>query len=108
LKREELGVTSAEQGGLSGHPLRDLARDRIASVYRRTQGKLPIIGVGGIMNADDALGHINAGASLIELYTGLIYEGPGLITLMKKDLAALLRREGFRSIGEAVGSAAKV
>jgi dihydroorotate dehydrogenase len=108
LKREELGVTSAEAGGLSGHPLRDLARDRIASVYRRTQGKLPIIGVGGIMNADDALGHIKAGASLIELYTGLIYEGPGLITLMKKDLAALLRREGFRSIGEAVGSAAKV
>jgi dihydroorotate dehydrogenase len=108
LKRAEIGVTSAEQGGLSGHPLRDLARDRIASVYRRTQGKLPIIGVGGIMNADDALGHIKAGASLIELYTGLIYEGPGLITLMKKDLTALLRREGFRSIGEAVGSAAKV
>ncbi len=108
LKREEVGVGSAEAGGLSGHPLCDLARDRIASVYRRTRDKLPIIGVGGIMNADDALGHIKAGASLIELYTGLIYEGPGLIAAMKKSLANLLRRDGFRSISEAVGSNVKV
>jgi len=108
LKRGEVGVTSTEAGGLSGHPLRDIARDRIASVYRRTQGKLPIIGVGGIMNAADALGHLKAGASLVELYTGLIYQGPALITMMKKELANLLRREGFRSISDAVGSAAKV
>lgn len=108
LKRAEVGVTSFEEGGLSGHPIRDLARDRIASVYRRTQGKLPIIGVGGIMNADDALGHLKAGASLVELYTGLIYEGPGLIMSMKKDLATLLRREGFRSISDAVGTDVKV
>jgi dihydroorotate dehydrogenase len=108
LKRGEVGVTSSLEGGLSGHPIRDLARDRIASVYRRTQGKLPIIGVGGIMNADDALGHIKAGASLVELYTGLIYEGPALIASMKRELATLLRREGFRFISEAVGSAAKV
>jgi dihydroorotate dehydrogenase len=108
LKRSEVGVASTEEGGLSGHPLRELARDRIASVYRRTAGKLPIIGLGGIMNADDALGHIKAGASLVELYTGLIYGGPGLITAMKRELATLLRREGFRSINEAVGSAAKV
>jgi len=108
LKRTEVGVTSAEQGGLSGHPIRDLARDRIANVHRRTQGKLPIIGVGGIMNADDALGHIKAGATLVELYTGLIYEGPGLIASMKKELPNLLRCEGFRSISEAVGSAARL
>jgi dihydroorotate dehydrogenase len=108
LKRGEVGVTSTEEGGLSGHPLRDLARDRVASVYRRTAGKLPIIGVGGIMNADDALGHLKAGASLVELYTGLIYGGPGLIAAMKRELVTLLRREGFRSISEAVGSAAKV
>jgi dihydroorotate dehydrogenase len=108
LKRSEVGVASTEEGGLSGHPLCELARDRIASVYRRTAGQLPIIGVGGIMNADDALGHIKAGASLVELYTGLIYGGPGLITTMKRELATLLRREGFRSISEAVGSAAKV
>jgi dihydroorotate dehydrogenase len=108
LKRGEVGVTSTEEGGLSGHPLRDLARDRVASVYRRTAGKLSIIGVGGIMNADDALGHLKAGASLVELYTGLIYGGPGLIAAMKRELVTLLRREGFRSISEAVGSAAKV
>jgi dihydroorotate dehydrogenase len=107
LKRAEVGVTSTQEGGLSGHPLRDLARDRIVNVYRRTSGKLPIIGVGGIMNADDALGHVKAGASLVELYTGLIYEGPGLITSMKKELANLLRREGFRSISDAVGSAVR-
>jgi len=107
LKRGEVGVTSTEDGGLSGHPLRDLARDRIASVHRRTEGKLPIIGVGGVMNADDALGHIKAGASLIELYTGLIYEGPSLVAAMKRELKNLLGREGFRSISEAVGSAAK-
>ena len=108
LKREELGVASMETGGLSGHPLRDLARARIATVYSHTQGKLPIIGVGGIMNAEDALAHIKAGASLVELYTGLIYEGPGLIGRMKKELANLLRREGFRSISEAVGSAVRI
>jgi dihydroorotate dehydrogenase len=108
LKREEVGVSSAEQGGLSGRPLRDLARDRIASVYRRTEGKLPIIGVGGIMNAEDAFAHIKAGASLVELYTGLIYGGPALIASMKKGLPNLLRREGFRSISEAVGSAARL
>jgi dihydroorotate dehydrogenase len=108
LKRGELGVTSTEEGGLSGHPLRKLARDRIAIVYRRTEGKLPIIGVGGIMNADDALGHIKAGASLVELYTGLIYGGPGLIATTKRELATLLRRERFRSISEAVGSAARL
>ena len=73
-------------------------------LYAHPQGKLPIIGVGGIMNADDALGHIKAGASLVELYTGLIYEGPGLVASMKKGLANLLRREGFRSISEAVGA----
>jgi dihydroorotate dehydrogenase len=108
LKRGEVGITSREAGGLSGRPLRDIARDRIASVYRRAQGKLPIIGVGGIMNADDALGHLKAGASLVELYTGLIYEGPALITIIKKELANLLRREGFRSISDAVGSAARL
>jgi dihydroorotate dehydrogenase len=107
LRRGEVGIPSTEEGGLSGHPLCGLTRARIASVYRRTEGKLPIIGVGGIMNADDALGHIKAGASLVEVYTGLIYEGPGFVAAMKKELATLLRREGFRSISEAVGSTAR-
>jgi dihydroorotate dehydrogenase len=104
LKREAVGVTSNLEGGLSGQPLRDNARDLIASVYRRTQRQLPIIGVGGVMNAGDALGHIKAGASLVEIYTGLIYEGPGLIASIKSELVNLLKRDGFRSISDAIGS----
>jgi dihydroorotate dehydrogenase len=104
LKREALGVTSTLEGGLSGTPLRASARDLIASVYRRTHRQLPIIGVGGVMNADDALDHIKAGASLVEIYTGLIYEGPGMIASMKSELVNLLKRGGFRSISDAIGS----
>jgi dihydroorotate dehydrogenase len=104
LKRAEAGVTSDNEGGLSGKPLLPIARRLIASVYRHTGGRLPIVGVGGIMNAADALAHIKAGASLVELYTGLIYHGPGLIAEMKAELCNLLPREGFRSISDAIGS----
>ena len=104
LKREAIGVTSDLEGGLSGTPLRDRARELIASVYRRTHRQLPIVGVGGVMNAEDALGHIKAGASLVEIYTGLIYEGPGLIASLKSELVTLLKRDGFRSISDAIGS----
>jgi dihydroorotate dehydrogenase len=104
LKREAIGVTSNLEGGLSGTPLRASARELIASVYRRTHRQLPIVGVGGVMNAEDALGHIKAGASLVEIYTGLIYEGPGLIASIKSELLTLLKRDGFRSISDAIGS----
>jgi dihydroorotate dehydrogenase len=104
LKRDAVGVSTNLEGGLSGNPLRDIARDIIASVYRRTHRQLPIVGVGGVMNAGDALGHIKAGASLVEIYTGLIYEGPGLIASIKRDLLNLLKRDGFRSISDAIGS----
>jgi dihydroorotate dehydrogenase len=77
----------------------------IAQVYRQTSGRVPIIGVGGIASAEDAYGHIRAGASLIEFYTGMIYRGPGLAREIKRGLMRLLERDGFRSIGEAVGSA---
>ncbi len=106
LQRPDI-AGSTQEGGLSGRPLRAIARDLIAKVYLRTRGRLPIIGVGGVMNAEDALGHLKAGASLVEIYTGLIYEGPGLIAEIKTDLANLLRREGFRSISDAIGSGAK-
>ena len=66
---------------------------------------MPIIGVGGVMKAEDALAHIKAGARLVELYTGLIYEGPGVVEKITLGLADLLRQEGFRSISDAVGSA---
>ncbi|HUN58728.1 MAG TPA: quinone-dependent dihydroorotate dehydrogenase [Candidatus Binataceae bacterium] len=104
IKRAEVGVTSPYQGGLSGQPLTNLARGLIARVYRATGGKLPIIGVGGIASAEDAWGHIRAGASLVEFYTGMIYQGPGLAASIKMGLRQLLARHGCRSISEVVGA----
>jgi dihydroorotate dehydrogenase len=105
LKRLEVGVNAAFEGGLSGAPLLVRSRQIIAQVYRETHGRIPIIGVGGIASAEDAYGHIRAGASLVELYTGMIYRGPGLVREIKRGLVGLLARDGFRSISEAVGSA---
>jgi dihydroorotate dehydrogenase len=107
LMREEVGVSATFAGGLSGAPLLARSREVIAQVYRETSGRMPIIGVGGIAGADDAYGHIRAGASLIEFYTGMIYRGPGLAREIKRGLVRLLARDGFRSISEAVGSAAR-
>ena len=103
LSRAEVGISANYEGGLSGAPLRDRSRETIRAIRRQVGAKIPIIGVGGISSADDAYGHIRAGASLVELYTGLIYEGPGLVQSINAGLAALLRRDGFRSISEAVG-----
>jgi len=103
LMREEVGVRSTLAGGLSGEPLKARARKVIAQIYRDTHGRMPIIGVGGIANAEDAYGHIRAGASLVELYTGMVYRGPGIVRAIKEGLMRLLVRDGFRSISEAVG-----
>jgi dihydroorotate dehydrogenase len=105
LKRDEVGVSAAFEGGLSGAPLLARTREVIAQAYRETHGRIPIIGVGGIASAEDAYGHIRAGASLVEFYTGMIYRGPGLAREIKRGLVRLLARDGFRSISEAVGSA---
>jgi dihydroorotate dehydrogenase len=107
LKREEVGVSATFEGGLSGAPLMARSREVIAQVYRETHGRMPIIGVGGIASAEDAYGHICAGASLVELYTGMIYRGPMLVREIKRGLVRLLARDGFRSISEAVGSASR-
>lgn len=93
-----------QAGGLSGQPLTLRSRAVIAQLAGLTGGRLPIIGVGGVASAADAYGHIRAGASLVQLYTGLIYGGPGLPMRIKRDLAALLRRDGFASIAAAVGA----
>jgi len=94
-----------ENGGLSGSPLFDLSTKQLAAVYRHTEGKIPLIGVGGIDSADTAYTKICNGASLIQLYTGLIYRGPGLIRTIQKGVATRLRRDGFSSLSEAVGTA---
>lgn len=104
LKREEVGIECDYLGGLSGDPLKELARATIARLYDHLQGRITIIGVGGISSAEDAYGHIRAGANLVELYSGLIYQGPGLIREIKRGLMRLLARDGFGSITEAVGS----
>ena len=75
-------------------------------MYRLTQGRLPIIGVGGIASGADAYEKIRAGASLVQLYTALVYHGPGLVLRIKRELEALLARDGFTRLAEAVGSAA--
>ncbi len=103
IAREAAGVRSDHPGGLSGQPLKARAREVIGEVYRSTEARLPIIGVGGVASADDAYGHLCAGASLVELYTGLIYEGPGLPAAIKAGLLALMRRDGHNSIAQVIG-----
>lgn len=91
-------------GGLSGKPLRSRATEVIGHIYKKTNGQMPIIGVGGIFSAQDAYEKVRAGASLIQIYTGMIYEGPGLVKKIKKGLVELLKRDGFSNISEAVGA----
>jgi dihydroorotate dehydrogenase len=93
-----------ETGGLSGAPLHDLALARLKD-FRRTLGnKLPLIGVGGIATADQAYARIRAGASLVQIYSAMVYEGPYLAARINAGLAGLLRRDGFKSVSEAVGA----
>jgi dihydroorotate dehydrogenase len=101
------GLKSAdagEQGGLSGAPLFAPSTVVLADLYRLTEGKIPLVGVGGIASAEDAYAKIRAGASLVQLYTALVFEGPALIGRIKRGLAELLARDGFASIVEAVGA----
>jgi len=92
-----------EPGGLSGAPLFQPSTRMLARVYRLTGGRMPLIGVGGISSADDAYAKIKAGASLIQLYTALVYQGPGLIGRILDGLSAALARDGHGSIEQAVG-----
>jgi dihydroorotate dehydrogenase len=93
-----------EAGGLSGAPLKALALKALREFRQASGGEIPLIGVGGIANADDAWERIRAGASLVQLYTAMVYEGPGIAQRIARGLAQHLKREGFSSIGEAVGS----
>jgi dihydroorotate dehydrogenase len=94
---------AGETGGLSGAPLRDLAQQRLRDFRVATGGELPLIGVGGIASAEDAYARIRAGASLVQFYTGMIYQGPGLAGRISQGLAERLRQDGFASIADAVG-----
>ncbi|HWG90272.1 MAG TPA: quinone-dependent dihydroorotate dehydrogenase [Candidatus Thermoplasmatota archaeon] len=106
LSRQGLSVETKEAGGMSGAPLRDRAEEVLARIHRGTEGRIPLIGVGGILTAEDAFRRIRAGASLLQLYTGFIYGGPETAKTINKGLAERLRRMGYKSVQEAVGSQA--
>jgi dihydroorotate dehydrogenase len=93
-----------EVGGLSGAPLKALALDALRKFRSASGGEMPLIGAGGIASAEDAWERIRAGASLIQLYTAMVYEGPGIAARIARGLAQHLKREGFANIAEAVGS----
>uniref|UniRef100_A0A8C8RV95 Dihydroorotate dehydrogenase (quinone), mitochondrial n=1 Tax=Pelusios castaneus TaxID=367368 RepID=A0A8C8RV95_9SAUR len=97
------GALRLEPGGLSGQPLRDLSTQTVREMYALTQGQVPIIGVGGVSSGQDALEKIQAGASLVQLYTALTYRGPPVVEAVKRELEVLLREQGFQSVTEAVG-----
>jgi dihydroorotate dehydrogenase len=95
---------AGEAGGLSGAPLRDLAQPRRRDFRTATGGSIPLVGVGGIASAEDAWARIRAGASLVQLYSAMVYGGPGLPRRILRGLEELMRLDGFASIAEAVGS----
>ena len=93
-----------EAGGLSGAPVREAATAVIRRAYARSGGALPIIGVGGIFTAEDVYEKLRAGASAVQVYTGFIYEGPGMVRQLLTGLGPLLARDGFSSVREAIGA----
>jgi dihydroorotate dehydrogenase len=106
--REKLkSPNGPEPGGLSGRPITKMVTSFVAHIYNVTAGKLPIIGVGGIFDAQDAYDKIKAGADAVQIYTGWIYEGPGAVRRINKGLLRLLERDGLKHISEAVGVGVK-
>ena len=102
--REKLSdIQKNEKGGLSGQPLKDLSTKLIKKFYRETKGKIQIIGVGGVDSGHTAFEKICAGADAVQLYTGMVYKGPGVVKEMKKELIAILKKEKLKNISEAVG-----
>ncbi|HZE72867.1 MAG TPA: quinone-dependent dihydroorotate dehydrogenase [Pyrinomonadaceae bacterium] len=106
LQTSAARVRSYGEGGLSGAPLRDRSTKTIACLYKLTQGSVPLVGVGGIFTAADAWEKICAGASLVQIYTGFIYEGPRIVQRINQGLVEILKREGFSSLQEAIGCGA--
>jgi dihydroorotate dehydrogenase len=104
LRTQEEKVESIGAGGLSGAPLRGRSLEMIARLYNMTGGSLPLIGVGGIFTAQDAWEMISAGASLVQVYTGFIYEGPAIAKNINEGLRRIIAAKGFVSFEEAVGS----
>jgi len=98
---------ATEEGGMSGRPLFPRATRMLARVFRLAEGKIPLIGVGGIDSGESALAKIEAGASLLQLYTGLVFEGPSLIGRIKQALLAAMAREGYARLTPLIGRRAE-
>ena len=99
--------TYSETGGLSGRPLRERSTEVVRHLFLRSEGRLPIIGVGGIFDAQDAWEKITAGASLVQVYTGMVYEGPGIARAITEGVKDLLAESGLKTLKEAVGVVAR-
>jgi dihydroorotate dehydrogenase len=109
LARERLtnATLAKEAGGISGRPLFLRSTVVLARVYELTGGRIPLIGIGGIDSGATAIAKLEAGATLLQLYTGLIYEGPGLLGRIKQELAAHLARERISRVGDLTGRRAQ-
>lgn len=101
LKHQDV---AKEMGGLSGKPLFEMSTAVLADVYKRTEGKIPLIGVGGVSSGRDAYAKIRAGASLVQLYSALAYHGPSLIPSIKRELSTCLAQDGFENVMQAIGA----
>jgi dihydroorotate dehydrogenase len=91
------------QGGISGKPVRELSTNMIRMIYKKTGGRYTIIGLGGVFTAEDAYEKIKAGASLVQIVTGLIYGGPLAVKRINQGLVELLKHDGYATVGDAVG-----
>jgi dihydroorotate dehydrogenase len=107
LRTSKALVEKYGEGGLSGAPLQRRSNQMLAQLYRVTNGTIPLIGVGGIFNAEDAWEKICAGASLVQLYTGFIYEGPGIVSRINAGLKQIMETKGFNRLDDAIGNRAK-
>ncbi len=96
-------IKKHETGGLSGLPLKDISTNLIKKFYNETKGKIKIIGVGGVDSGESAFEKIIAGANAVQLYTGMVYKGPGIVKEIKKDLISILKKENLKNVSEAVG-----
>lgn len=106
LKSSPEQLAAIPEGGISGKPVRALATNLIRHIYQKTNGEYTIIGLGGVFTAEDAYEKIKAGASLVQIITGLIYGGPAAVKKINRGLVKLLERDGYESVGEAVGKEA--
>ena len=102
------GKRKDEDGGLSGAPLKEASTRTLKLLYQSTEGKIPIIGVGGVLTGTDAYQKIRSGASLIQIYSAMIYRGPYVAQKIAAELSGLLSEDGFANVSEAVGADVKL